>query len=105
MEVSPFPPESHGQKAAGVTDVSPRELHGRVPVDVGQQTEAEALGIGGVSEAIHGHGGLGGVESLSHPLVELVVGYGAPEGRLAVGHRLQICTEQKPNQPQEGKGG
>lgn len=88
-----------GSGAAGVTDVPPGQLHGRVPVDVGQQAQAEALRVGGVSEAIHGHGGLRGVESLAHPLVELVVGYGAPEGRLAVSHRLQICT--KPNQPNQ----
>lgn len=90
---------------AGVTDVPPGQLHGRVPVDVGQQAQAETLRVGGVSEAIHGHGGLRGVESLPHPLVELVVGYGAPEGRLAVSHRLQICTKPEPSQPQQGKGG
>lgn len=99
---SPLPQE---QEAVGVTDVPPRELHGRVPVDVGQQTQAEALRVGGVSESIHGHGGLGGVEGLSHPLVELVVGYGAPKGWLAVGHGLQICTKQKPHQPQRGEKG
>lgn len=84
--------------------MAPGELHGRVPVDVGQQTQAEALRVGGVGEAIHGHGGLRGVESLSHPLVELVVGYGAPEGRLAVGHGLQICTKQSQVSHSKGKG-
>lgn len=85
--------------------MAPGELHGRVAVDVGQQPQAEALRVGGVGEAIHGHGGLRGVEGLPHPLVELVVGYGAPEGRLTVGHGLQVCTKQQPNQPQQGKGG
>lgn len=40
------------------TDVSPRKLHGRIPVDIGQQAQAEALRVGGVSEAIYCHGWL-----------------------------------------------
>ena len=32
----------------------PGHLHGGVPVDVGQQAQAEALGVGGVCEAVHG---------------------------------------------------
>lgn len=39
-----------------------RQLHSRVPVDVGEQPQAEALRVGGVGEAIHRHGRLGGVE-------------------------------------------
>ena len=74
------------------TYMSARELHGGVTVNVGEQTQAEALRVGGVREAVHGEGGLGGVEGLSHPLVQLVVGDGAPKGRLAVGYRLEVCT-------------
>ena len=72
--------------------MSARELHGGVAVNVGEQTQAEALRVGGVREAVHGEGGLGGVEGLSHPLVQLVVGDGAPKGRLTVGHRLEVWT-------------
>lgn len=77
-----------------LTDVPPRELHGRVPVDVGEQAEAEALRVGGVGEAVHRHGGLRGVEGLPHALVQLVVGDGAPEGRLAVGDRLKVWGDR-----------
>ena len=52
--------------------------------------QAEALRVGGVGEAIHRHGRLGGMECLPNALVELVVGDGAPEGRLAVGDGLQV---------------
>lgn len=68
----------------------PRELHGRVPVDIGEQPQAEALRVGGVGEAIHCHGRLRGVERLPDALVQLVVGDGAPEGGLAVGDGLQV---------------
>lgn len=32
------------------------------------------------------------MEGLPDTLVQLVVGYRAPEGRLRVGHRLQVCS-------------
>ena len=73
-----------------LTDMPPCQLHSRVPVDVGEQPQAEALRVGGVGEAIHRHGRLGGMECLPNALVELVVGDGAPEGRLAVGDGLQV---------------
>lgn len=94
------PGGSHGGLGwAGVsrpplTDMPPRQLHSRVPVDVGEQPQAEALRVGGVGEAIHRHGRLGGVECLPDALVELVVGDGAPEGRLAVGDRLQVWGDR-----------
>lgn len=73
-----------------LTDMPPCQLHSCVPVDVGEQPQAEALRVGGVGEAIHRHGRLGGVECLPDALVELVVGDGAPEGRLTVGDGLQV---------------
>ena len=72
------------------TDVATRELHRGVAVDVGQQAQAEALRVGRVGEAVHRQRGLRGVEGLAHALVQLVVGDGAPEGRLAVRHRLEV---------------
>lgn len=72
------------------TDVSARQLHRRVAVDVGQQAQAETLRVGGVREAVHRQRRLRGVEGLADPLVQLVVGDGAPEGRLAVRHRLEV---------------
>lgn len=41
-----------------ITNVPPRELHSCIPVDIGQQAQAEALRVGGISEAIHCHGRL-----------------------------------------------
>lgn len=55
------------------TDMSARHLHLLRPVDIGEQTEAEALRVGGVGEPVDGEGGLRRVERLSHPRVQLVV--------------------------------
>lgn len=79
-----------GETRPPLTDVPPCQLHSRIPVDIGEQPQAEALRVGGVGEAVHGHGRLRGVECLPDALVELVVGDGAPEGRLAVGDGLQV---------------
>lgn len=68
----------------------PGHLHRGVPVDVAEQAQTEAFRVGRVGEAVDGERRLRGVERLSHPLVELIVGYGAPEGRLAVGDGLQV---------------
>lgn len=70
--------------------MSPGHFNRGVPVDVAEQPQTEALRVGGVGEAIHRQRGLRGVEGLPHPLVQLVVGDGAPEGRFAVGDRLQV---------------
>lgn len=64
------------------------ELYCRVAVDVGQQAQTEAFRVGGVCESVDCEGRLGGMEGLSHTLVQLVIGDRAPEGRLAVRHRL-----------------
>ena len=63
--------------------------HG-VPVNVGEEAQTEPVPLAGVSEPVHGDAGLAGVEGLPHPRVELVVGDGAPEGGLAVHHRLRL---------------
>lgn len=75
--------------------MSARQLHRRVAVHVGQQAQAEALRVGRIREAVHRQRGLRGVEDLSDPLVQLVVGNGAPEGRLTVGHWLKVWQEVK----------
>ena len=64
--------------------MAPGLLHHGVPVDVGQQAQAEPVPLAGVREPVHGDAGLAGVEGLAYPGVELVVGDGAPEGGLAV---------------------
>lgn len=94
-------------KDTEVTDVPSRELHCCIPVHIREQTKAEAFRIRRVSETIHGHGGLRGMERLPHALVEFIVGYGAPERRLAVGNGLQICTQikSKMSHRPSGEGG
>ncbi len=72
----------------------PRLLHHRVAVDVGEQTEAEAVGVARVGEAVDDDGGLAGMERLAHPGVQLIVGDGAPEGGLAVHDRLDLHRGQ-----------
>ena len=61
--------------------------HG-VPVNVGEEAQAEPVPLTGVSEPVYRNAGLAGVEGLPDPGVELVVGDGAPEGGLAVHDRL-----------------
>lgn len=95
-------------KEIEITNVSSREFHCCISVHVRQQTKAEAFRVGWVGEPIHGHRGLGGVESLPHSLVEFIVGYRAPESWLAVGNRLQICTKTESkvsHRPSGGEGG
>lgn len=71
-----------------------RELHCGVAVDVGEQAQAEALGVGRICKSVHGEGGLGRVKDLSHTLIQLVVGDGAPEGGLAVCDGFQVCVPE-----------
>lgn len=70
------------------------ELHCGVAVDVGEQAQAEALGVGRICKSVHCEGRLGRVKDLSHALVQLVVGDGAPEGRLAVRDWFQACVTE-----------
>lgn len=59
--------------------VPARVLDGWVAVDVGKQAEAEAvLVVGRVCEAVNQDAAWWGMESLPHPVVELIVSYGAP---------------------------
>ena len=74
-EVHPFP------------DVTPNVLNGGVPVDVGEQAEAESIcRRRRVGVAVDHNVRASGVEGFSDPLVELVVGDGAPVARLLVLH-------------------
>lgn len=74
--------------------MSAHELHCGVAVDVGEQAQAEALGVGRICKSIHREGGLGRVKDLSHALVQLIVGDGAPKGRLTVCDWLQVCVRE-----------
>lgn len=66
-------------------------LDGGIAVDVGQQSEAEAvLVVGRVGEAVHQHAGRRGVVGLADAVVELVVDDGAPVARLFVLYRLHV---------------
>lgn len=78
-----------------LTYVPPGHLHGGVPVDIRQQAQAETLRVGWICESVHCQRWLRGVEGLPHTLVQLVVGYRAPEGWLWVSHRLQVCSREK----------
>lgn len=72
------------------TDVSACELHASVAVNIGQQAQAETLRVGWISKAVYCERRLGCMEDFPHPLVQLIVGYGAPERWLTVRHRLQV---------------
>ena len=75
--------------------MSAGHLDGLGSVDVRQESEAEALGVAGVGEAVDGEGGLRGVERLPDPRVQLVVRDAAPERRLRVRHRLHVYNTRK----------
>lgn len=72
----------------GHTYVPPGHLHSGVSVDIRQQAQAETLRIGWIGEPIHCERGLRGMKRLPHTLIQLIVGYRAPEGWLRVSHRL-----------------
>lgn len=78
-----------------LTYMSPCHFNSCVPVNIAEKPEAKAFRIGGVSETVHGQRRLRGVERLTHPLVQLVVGYGAPESWFTVGDGLKICRLKK----------
>lgn len=59
-------------------------------VDVTEEAQAEALRAARIREAVHRERGLTGVEGLPDASIQLVVGDGAPEGRLRVGDRLHL---------------
>lgn len=77
------------------TNVSACELHGSVAVYIGQQAQAETLRVGRISKPVYCERGLGRVEDFPHPLVQLIVGYGAPERWLTVRHRLQVWQRER----------
>lgn len=74
------------------TYMPPSHLHRGVPVNVWQQAQTETLRVGGICESVYCEWGLWSMEGLPDTLVQLIVGYRAPEGRLWVGHRLQVCS-------------
>lgn len=74
------------------TYMPPSHLHCGVPVNVWQQAQTEALRVGGIGESVDRQWGLWSMEGLPDTLVQLIVGYRAPEGWLRVGHWLQICS-------------
>ena len=57
--------------------MSPGLLHHGVPVDVGEETQAEPVALAGVREPVNRDAGLAGVEGLPHAGVQLVVGNAA----------------------------
>ncbi len=72
--------------------MSPCVLNGGVSVDVGQETQAEAVRVGGgVSETVHVYAVMPCMKSLPHSVVELVIHDGAPVLRLLVLHWLHVC--------------
>jgi len=74
-----------------LSDVTPRLLHHLAAVDVGEEAQAEAVGVAGVGEAIHCDAGLRGVKGLADARVQLVIGDGTPKGGLEVDDRLRIA--------------
>lgn len=68
-----------------------RVLDGGVAVDVGQEAQAEAvLVVTRVGEAVHQNAVGGSVESLPHPVVELIVSDRTPVLGLFIANGPQI---------------
>ena len=56
-------------KSNTLADVSPGLFHHRIPIDVGEETEAEALRVARVRKTVHRNGGLRCVEGLADPRI------------------------------------
>ena len=77
-------------------DVPPGVFDGGIPVNIGEQPEAEAvLVVGRIGETIHQHTRGGGVERFAHTIVELVVDNRAPVFRFLISNCLNICKKGK----------
>lgn len=77
------------------TYVPSGHLYSGIPVNIRQQAEAEAFRVWWICESIHCQRGLRSVKRLPDALVQLIVRYRAPEGRLRVSHWLQVCRRGK----------
>jgi hypothetical protein len=73
-----------------LTNVATGHFYSLGAVHIGEESEAEAFRVGGVTEAIDSQGGLRGVEGFAHTSVEFIIGDAAPERRLRVSDRLRI---------------
>lgn len=69
-------------------------FYSSISVNIGEQTQAEPLRVRWVCKAVHSKRGLWGMEGLSNPLVQFIICYRTPKGRLRVGNRLQIWREE-----------
>lgn len=73
------------------SDMPSRVLYRRVPIDIGQLSQAEPRGIvSRIREPIHYHRRRLTVKNLTHSTVQLVVGDGGPVTRLLISHRCHI---------------
>jgi hypothetical protein len=76
--------------------MSPGVFDSGIPVNVGKQPKAETvLIVGRVSETIHQHACGGGMECLTHAIVELIVDNRAPVFWFLISDCLNICKEEK----------
>lgn len=77
-------------------NVSTSVLNSGVSVDVGEESQAESVGIvGGVCEAVHDDARAWGMECFPHSVVQLIIHDGTPVLRLLIGHWLQICQGEQ----------
>lgn len=72
-------------------------LHLLSSVDVWQQSQAKALRVGGVCEAVDGEGGLGGMKGLPHTIVQFIICNRAPVGWVHIRHRVGIWNNTLQN--------
>lgn len=85
-----------GQEKLTFSNMPPGVFNGGVPVNVGEQPEAEAvLIVGGIGETVHQDAGGGGVERFAHAVVELIVHNRAPVFWFLVSNSLHICERGK----------
>lgn len=85
-----------GQEKLTFSNMPPGVFNGGVPVNVGEQPEAEAvLIVGRIGETIHQDAGGGGVERFAHAVVELIVHNRAPVFWFLVSNSLHICERGK----------
>jgi hypothetical protein len=80
-------------KMNSFSNMSPGVFDSGIPVNVGKQPKAETvLIVGRVSETIHQHACGGGMECLTHAIVELIVDNRAPVFWFLISDCLNISS-------------
>ena len=78
------------------SNVPPSVFNSGIPINIGEQPEAETvLIVGRIGETVHQHTCGGGMERFAHAVIELIVDNRAPVFWLLISHRLHVCRKEQ----------